>query len=108
MNIDIKKITNQLADAIVGSGKALTDIPFTTISTFLSKNGIPNHLHSSIVANLETIFKDKMQTSKPIKEDKPVRAISGPIIVNGKDIQTKEVVKREPNKDLFGEIKKIT
>jgi hypothetical protein len=105
--IDIKKITSQLADAIVGSGKALTDIPLSTINTFLLKNGVPGHLHSSVVSNLENIFKDNIQKSKPLKEDKMVKVIKSAL---GKDtVQTsKEVINREPKKDLFGEIRKIT
>ncbi len=98
---NIKKITDQLTDAIVGSGKSITDIPFSTLSEFLGKNGIPRHLHTSIVSNLETIFKDKFP-SKIVDKSKEVKHIESK---PAKEVSTKS---KEPNKNLFGEIKKIT
>lgn len=95
-------IVNILVDAVVASGKKFSEIPKESIYAYLDKAGIGKSKWQGIYDTLAGNFKENKTTVKV--EDRTPKNI----VDYTENSSRNDVMKREPRKTIFSEIKKLT
>jgi hypothetical protein len=96
-------IINILLDAVVASGKKFSEIPKESIFAYLDKAGINRGKWQSIYETLAGKFKENKATVKVVEDRTPKN-----IVDYTENSSRNDVMKREPRKSIFSEIKKLT
>lgn len=96
-------IINILLDAIVASGKKFSEIPKESVYAYLEKAGINKSKWQGIYETLAGKFKETKSTVKVVEDRTPKN-----IVDYTENSSRNDVMKREPRKSIFSEIKKLT
>lgn len=96
-------IVNILLDAVVASGKKFSEIPKESIYAYLDKAGIGKSKWQGIYDTLAGNFKENKDTVKVVEDRTPKN-----IVDYTENSSRNDVMKREPRKSIFSEIKKLT
>lgn len=96
-------IINILLDAIVASGKKFSEIPKESVYAYLEKAGINKSKWQDIYETLAGNFKETKTTVKVVEDRTPKN-----IVDYTENSSRNDVMKREPRKTIFSEIKKLT
>ena len=96
-------IVNILLDAVVASGKKFGEIPKESIFAYLDKAGINRSKWQDIYETLAGKFKENKATVKVVEDRTPKN-----IVDYTETSSRNDVMKREPRKNIFSEIKKLT
>ena len=95
-------IVNILLDAVVASGKKFSEIPKESVYAYLEKAGINKNKWQNIYETLAGNFKETKVSVKLVEDRTPKN------IVDYTENSRNDVMKREPRKTIFSEIKKLT
>jgi len=96
-------IINILLDAVVASGKKFSEIPKESVYAYLEKAGINKSKWQGIYETLASKFKETKSTVKIVEDRTPKN-----IVDYTENSSRNDVMKREPRKTIFSEIKKLT
>jgi hypothetical protein len=96
-------IINILLDAVVASGKNFSEIPKQSVYSYLEKAGIDKTKWLGIYETLAGKFKESNVSVKVVEDRTPKN-----IVDYTEKSSSNDVMRREPRKSIFSEIKKIT